>query len=74
MEDQCWKDEYKKWKTLKPSQLRLLDNGANTLSQSWLLNEMWCDWNQLKKLKETDLPQLSTPIDNKYLDPWLDDI
>ncbi len=70
MEDQLWKNEYKQWKSLKPSQIKLLEEGANSLSQSWLLNEMWCDWNQLKKLKETELPR---PNSKKYYDdsdPW----
>ena len=38
------KEEYKKIKKLKPKQIDLLDNGPHSLTDSWALNAMWCDW------------------------------
>ncbi len=70
MEDESWKEQYKKWKVgLKPFQIKLLDEGAHSQSQAWLLNSMWCDWKDMKKLKETELPSLLFSCEN---DPWAD--
>ena len=70
MNDESWKEQYKEWKALKPFQIKLLDEGAQSLSQSWLINAMWCEWKDLKKLKETELPSIDllTKIETK--DPW----
>ncbi|WP_320674614.1 hypothetical protein [Prochlorococcus sp. MIT 1341] len=70
MDDKNWKEEYKAWKTLSTSQILLLEHGAKSLSQSWLLNEMWCEWKGIKKLKETELPSLNTPCRDLNKDPW----
>ena len=47
MNDDNWKEEYKQMKVLQPFQIKLLDEGAQSLSQSWLLNEMWCHWKDI---------------------------
>ena len=70
MEHDSWKDEYKKWRSLKPFQVKLLDEGAKTLSQAWLINSMWSDWHEIKRIKETSLPKIKTQI---ALDPWFDE-
>ena len=67
MED--WKDQYKQWKLLKDFQIKLLDEGPKTLSQTWLVNQMWCDWRDIKKIKEAKLPALNT---TPNIDPWED--
>ena len=66
MNDESWKDQYKEWKSLEPYQIELLENGAKSQSQAWLINSMWCDWRDIKKVKDTELPTI------KYLDedPW----
>ena len=46
--DEYWKEEYKKIKDLKPYQIKLLERGAESQSQAWLLNSMWTDWKELK--------------------------
>jgi len=66
MNDESWKDQYKEWKTLKPYQVKLLDDGAKSQSQAWLINSMWCDWQDIKKIKDTELPSLKSSSD----DPW----
>ena len=71
MESEEWKEQYKEWKpTLKAFQIKILDDGAHSLSQSWLLNAMWSDWNDLKRMKETD--RASFIINDNYTvnDPW----
>ncbi len=70
MTDASWIEEYKQWKILKPSQIQLLDEGAQSLSQTWLLNQMWCDWKEMKKLKETELPSLAPALNDFNKDPW----
>ena len=67
MNDEQWQNQYKGWKSLKPFQIKLLDEGAKTLSQSWLLNEMWCDWKALRRLKDIELAPLKAPLSK---DPW----
>ncbi len=70
MNDENWKEQYKSWKVLKPFQLKLLDEGAVSLSQSWLLNSMWCEWKDIKRLKETELPAIQSKLDALNKDPW----
>ena len=70
MEDGNWKEEYKEWKLLKPSQLQLLDQGASTLSQSWLLNAMWCEWKELKESKAINPPTFKQTTKELLKDPW----
>ena len=70
MEQPTWKDEYIKWKSLKPFQIKLLEEGATTLSQAWLINSMWSDWQEIKKIRETSLPKFKEQL---ATDPWLDD-
>ena len=69
MNSENWVEEYKTWKDLEPFQISLLENGADTLSQSWLINSMWCEWKDIKKQKETCVPTFE-----KYRcsDPWED--
>ncbi len=67
MDDENWKNQYKEWKALKPFQIKLLDDGAESLSQAWLINAMWCEWKDIKKLKETELPALERSLSK---DPW----
>ena len=71
MANETWKDEYKKWKNLKPHQIKLLDEGARSQSQAWLLNNMWCDWKDIKKIKEAELPALKEEISR---DPWSEEL
>ncbi len=69
MSSDDWKEQYKQWKLLKPHQEKLLDEGPKSLSQTWLLNQMWCEWRDIKKIKEAKLPSLNA---NVSIDPWQD--
>ena len=67
MDDDNWKEQYQEWKVLKPFQLKLLNEGAKNQSQAWLINSMWCDWKDMKKLKENAVPKINS---NLPKDPW----
>ena len=70
MNDDNWKQEYKEMKVLQPFQIKLLDEGAKSLSQTWLLNEMWCDWKDIKliEIEKDSLMMISNTEWTK--DPW----
>ena len=49
-----WRQEYLEMKGgLSQSQIRLLKEGPNQLSQAWLLQAMHNDYKQMKGIKET---------------------
>ncbi len=67
MIDENWKNQYKKWKNLKPYEIKLIDDGAKSQSQAWLLNSMWCEWIDLKRI---NMSELSTNDISSCTDPW----
>ncbi len=67
MSEETWKNQYKKWKSLKPYEIRLIDEGPNSQSQAWLLNSMWCEWLDLKRRK---LYEISEKDNSLWSDPW----
>ena len=72
MNDENWQEEYKELKSLRPYQIKLLEEGATTLSQAWLLNNMWCEWKEIKGISEANLPTIETFAAEPPLDPWED--
>ena len=48
MDNTDWIAEYKEWKSLKPYEIKLLDEGPISQSQAWLLNNMWSEWYSFK--------------------------
>ncbi len=68
MNDENWREEFKQWKPgLKPFQIKLLEEGAQSQNQQWLLNDMWCEWKKIavkQKVKEIAAPSLIIE------DPW----
>tara|TARA_Y100001968_G_C19029170_1_gene558964 strand:+ start:241 stop:456 length:216 start_codon:yes stop_codon:yes gene_type:complete len=69
MIDESWKNEYKQWKDLKPYQVKLIDEGPISQSQAWLLNSMWCEWEDLRKTMDNKL-KLSGINNYSSNDPW----
>tara|TARA_Y100001968_G_C18859820_1_gene482065 strand:+ start:205 stop:417 length:213 start_codon:yes stop_codon:yes gene_type:complete len=67
MNEETWKIQYKKWKNLKPYQIRLIDDGPKSQSQAWLLNSMWCEWLDLKKTSVSEIPANDN---TSWNDPW----
>ena len=47
IDDSNWRDEYKNYTTNK-LHLELLENGAKSLSQSWILNALYQKWRKMK--------------------------
>jgi len=55
MNDQNWKEEYKELKpNLKSYQIKLLEEGAQSNSQTLMLGDMWCEWKDLVLKKQLD--------------------
>lgn len=49
-----WKEEYKRIKKLKEHEIKLLDKGAQSQSQAWLINKMWSEWKELTKVNSLE--------------------
>ena len=68
MNDENWKEEFKQWKpSLKPFQIKLLTEGAQSQNQACMLNDMWCEW------KDLAIKRRIKKIANEALfieDPW----
>ena len=67
MPEEIWKIQYKKWKKLKPYQIRLIDDGPKSQSHEWLLNSMWCEW---MDLKDRNVSKNSEKGISSWTDPW----
>ena len=64
---ESWKIQYKQWKHLKPYQLKLIDDGPKSQSQAWLLNSIWCEWMDMKRINTA---KISTNHISPLNDPW----
>ena len=51
--DTSWRSEYKNY-TSDKFELALLENGAKSLSQSWVLGVMYNKWRKIKGLNKLD--------------------
>ena len=56
MNDKNWKEEYKGMKYLDKRSLKLLDEGAKSLSQSWYLQAMYIDYKKRKGIRDPAPP------------------
>ena len=46
-DDSNWRQEYKSY-TNNKRYIELLENGPKSLSQSWLLGSLYCEWKKIK--------------------------
>ena len=53
-DDSNWKQEYLSYKHVNKKQRDLLENGAKSLSQSWLLGAMYSEWKTMKGYNKYD--------------------
>ena len=67
MSEETWKTQYKKWKKLKPYQIKLIDDGPISQSQAWLFNSMWCEWSNLRKINGSETYEINN---SSKIDPW----
>ena len=58
-EDMNWREEMKAYTSSK-SQLELLENGAKSLSQSWILQALHCKWKKIKGIVDPEPPDCSS--------------
>jgi len=54
-DDSSWREEYKNYTSSK-RELELLENGAKSLSQSWILGALYQKWKKMKGYKEPEPP------------------
>ena len=52
-DDSNWRDEYKSY-TSNKRHLELLENGAKSLSQSWVLGALYNEWKKIKGYNKLD--------------------
>ena len=58
--DTDWRQEYKTMRVLSSREIELLDNGAKSLAQSWMLNALHQDYKRKKGIKEPEPPDCSS--------------
>ena len=58
-DDSNWREEYKNY-TSNKKQLELLENGAKSLSQSWILGALYQKWKKIKGYKTPETPDCSS--------------
>ena len=69
MNDENWKEEFKQWKPeLKPYQIKLLNDGAQSQNQACILNEMWCEWKDIAIKRK--IKQIAKTSEIVIKDPW----
>ena len=52
-DDSNWREEYKSY-TSNPKYLELLENGAKSLSQGWILGHLYDEWKRVKGYHKYD--------------------
>tara|TARA_B100000700_G_C14392204_1_gene555300 strand:- start:202 stop:495 length:294 start_codon:yes stop_codon:yes gene_type:complete len=58
--DDSWREEYKQLRNLKENQIKVLDEGAKSLAQSWMLNAMHQDYKRIKNITDPEPPDCSS--------------
>ena len=59
IDDSNWREEYKNY-TSNSFHLELLDNGAKSLSQSWILGALYQKWKKMKGYTDPPPPDCSS--------------
>ena len=54
-----WREDYKQYTTSK-FHLELVENGAKSLSQSWILGALYIKWKKIKNIKDPEPPDCSS--------------
>ena len=60
-DDKNWREEYKNYTSSK-FHLELLENGAKSLSQSWVLGVLYQKWKKMKGYRELPPPDCSSSL------------
>ena len=59
IDDTNWREEYKAYTSSK-YELDLLENGAHSLSSSWVLGSLYNKWKRIRGYKEPPQPDCSS--------------
>ncbi len=54
-----WREEYKNY-TSNNKNLELLENGPKSLTDSWILQSLYCRWKEIKGIREKPRPNLQS--------------
>jgi len=60
-DDTNWREEYKNY-TSNKFHLDLLENGAKSLSQSWILGALYQKWMKMKGYKHSEPPDCQSSL------------
>ena len=61
IDDSNWRDEYKNY-TTNELHLELLENGAKSLSQSWILGALYQKWRKMKGYVTPEPPDCKSSL------------
>ena len=61
LDDSNWREEMKQY-TSSDYELELLENGARSLSTSWVLGALYCKWKKIKGYVEPEPPDCSSSL------------
>ena len=66
-DDSNWKEEYKSY-TSNPKYLELLENGAKSLSQGWILGHLYNEWKKVKGYDKYDAKENTGQCQSSFKD------
>ena len=71
-DDSNWREEYKNYTSSK-FHLELLENGAKSLSQSWILAALYQQWKKMKGYKTPEPPNCQSSFQefNNKVDQYI---
>ena len=72
LDDSNWREEYKNY-TSNTFHLELLENGAKSLSQSWILGALYQQWKRMKGYKTPEAPNCQSSFQefNSKVDQYI---
>ena len=67
-DDSNWREEYLGYKHVNKKQRELLEHGAKSLSQSWLLGAMYNEWKSMKGYHKYDPKENKGQLQSSFKD------
>jgi len=68
-DDSNWREEYKSY-TSNKRHLELLENGAKSLSQSWVLGALYNEWKKIKGYNKLDPKENEGQLQSSFKEFW----
>ena len=66
-DDSNWREEYKSY-TSNKRHLELLENGAKSLSQSWVLGALYNEWKKIKGYNKLDPKENEGQLQSSFIE------